>query len=199
LVIYIIFRGGLQVCLQTFSFRKVRPRLARREEPVRYDNDEMRFIPAGRWPAVILEKFSLSRWNTRNAVCCLACALALMAINGCGRAAQNHAMLPDGYLDTPANGASISKITPVMGWALSEDGIEGVSIYLDRRYMMDAKTGLSRPDVGQLHPQIPGADKSGWEADLKLDGIPPGVHTITAIIRSKAGATACLSTRATVQ
>ena len=128
----------------------------------------------------------------------MACAVALLVTGAC-RQVRNQAMLPDGYLDTPANGAQISEITPVMGWALSEDGIESVSIYLDRRYVMEAKTGLSRPDVGQLHPQIPDAARSGWEADLKLDGVAGGVHTIAALIRSKANATACVSTKVTVR
>ncbi|MFL6450182.1 MAG: hypothetical protein ACJ746_21260 [Bryobacteraceae bacterium] len=107
-------------------------------------------------------------------------------------------MLPDGFMDVPVNGAVVQKITPVMGWAISEVGKEGVSIYVDRRYVMDAKTGLSRPDVKQVHPEVPGSENSGWEADLKLDRVPSGPHTITALIRSKERSTMSLSSKVTV-
>ena len=128
----------------------------------------------------------------------MAYSLVLLALESC-KTTRERSMLPDGFMDTPAGGVAVRKISPVMGWALSEDGIDSVSIYLDRRYMMEAKTGLSRPDVKSLYPQIVGAENSGWEADLKLDGVANGTHTITATVRSRNGSTTAFSSKVSVQ
>jgi hypothetical protein len=101
---------------------------------------------------------------------------------------QDQAILPFGSLDSPPNGAVLSKVASVAGWALAEDGVQSVSVYLDRRYIQAATLGIARQDVKTAFPQFPEAANSGWQSSLNLSGIASGPHLIQVAIRTKAGA-----------
>jgi N-acetylmuramoyl-L-alanine amidase len=92
-----------------------------------------------------------------------------------------------GSLDAPANGTTVTGRVPVGGWALSEDTVESVGVYLDRRYLLDAQLGNVRPDVQKAYPRFREAGTAGWTAVLDLTNVAAGPHTIQAQIRSKTG------------
>lgn len=139
------------------------------------------------------QKFSRRRWLIALSVA------GFLSVWSCGSRGSQHSILPQGSLDVPANGISVGKVIPVGGWALSEEGIESVSIYLDRRYMMDAQLGGSRPDVKNAFPQFPEAGQAGWGAVLDLTKVAPGAHAIEAQVRSKTGGITTYESRVIVQ
>jgi len=65
-----------------------------------------------------------------------------------------------------------------MGWALSEDRIGRVSVYLDGTYLTDCTLGAARPDVGKAYPGFPDSDKAGWGVHLDPASLPPGKHEL---------------------
>ncbi len=99
------------------------------------------------------------------------------------------AKLPLGGVNTPSSQQLIKGKVGVTGWALSEDGIESVSVYVDRTYVVAGATGLSRPDVAGTYPSIKGSDVSGWRLTLDTSTLSPDWHELTVQVRSKAGAT----------
>lgn len=128
---------------------------------------------------------STARRDVFSAFGLLGIASVLTLASSCSH--ENHALLPQGSLDAPANGTVVGKSVGLGGWALSEDGVANVGIYLDRRYRMDAVLGGARPDVKNVYPQFPDAGNSGWSATLVLDNVAAGPHAIEIQIRSKTG------------
>lgn len=92
-----------------------------------------------------------------------------------------------GWLDTPENGAVISSLTDVRGWALDGSaaegtGVDGVQLYLDGALVGDAQYGEPRPDVAtQFGPQFA---NSGWTTRLDPSAFSVGPHTLEARVRS---------------
>ena len=86
---------------------------------------------------------------------CFAGALLLCAVVciGCGgRPAETGASasrLPFGVVDLPHSGETLRGTTRLGGWALSEDSIERVALYVDRNYVVAATLGGARPDVAK--------------------------------------------------
>lgn len=94
---------------------------------------------------------------------------------------------PQGFIDAPVNGSTIKASVPVLGWAIVDGGIASVGIYVDGRYLTDAKVRLPRPDVLKAFPRNTDGENSGWEADLNLEDLKPGSHVITAEFRANTG------------
>jgi hypothetical protein len=98
----------------------------------------------------------------------------------CGSAKKDaHARLPFGVVDVPHAGETLREMIPVGGWALSDAGIKSVSIYVDRNYVMDATTGVGRPDVAKAFPSIPNNEHAGWNAAIDTRIYTPGAHELT--------------------
>src|SRR3954453_7751464 len=62
---------------------------------------------------------------------------------------------PMGTIDQPADGAVLTQLTPVSGWAIDRaargnTGVDGVTVYVDGQYVGDAYYGLGRTDIGEL-------------------------------------------------
>ena len=66
----------------------------------------------------------------------------------------------------------------IRGWALSEDGIHSVAVYIDSNFLTYAKTGLARPDVGTVFNRIEGSSQSGWQFDADPGLFMEGPHDI---------------------
>jgi hypothetical protein len=106
----------------------------------------------------------------------------------CG--SQNHLKLPAGYIDVPppTQQAVFHGVSHLEGWALSDDGIADVAVYVDRQYVTSAETGLARPDVAKAFPNESGAQAAGWRASLDVSKFPPGRHDIVVQATGKNGA-----------
>jgi N-acetylmuramoyl-L-alanine amidase len=75
------------------------------------------------------------------------------------------------------------------GWAFSGEGIEEVSVYIDRQYIVSARTGFQRPDVAHAFPNTPQAKTSGWRASVDVSKMAPGRHDVVVQAISRNGST----------
>ena len=114
-------------------------------------------------------------------------------LHSCSRPRESDAAilskLPFGGVDTPQSEQKIAGKVDVAGWALSEEGIESVSIYVDRAFVTNCSTGLPRVDVSRKYPHMAGSGLSGWSVTFDSTNVLPGWHELTVQVRSKAGAT----------
>ena len=97
--------------------------------------------------------------------------------------------LPFGGVNVPVSQQKIAGKMDVTGWAVSEAGIESVSIYVDRAFVAPCATGLPRPDVAKAYPDMPNSGASGWTATVDSARFAPGWHELTVQARTKDGAT----------
>jgi Bacterial Ig domain len=87
-----------------------------------------------------------------------------------------------GFIDIPANGATVDTPVRVSGWAVDESGVTGVRIYFDDELMVTAPLVSKRPDVEKVYRQyaVPGA-VHGFEAMIDA-----GSHAGYTVIRAVA-------------
>ncbi|MCR9105799.1 MAG: Ig-like domain-containing protein [Gammaproteobacteria bacterium] len=91
---------------------------------------------------------------------------------------------PDGSsiitLEEPVDGAVMGGIGNLRGWAVSNDGVSRVEIFLDGEYAFDAPYGGLREDVADIFPAVNGAENSGFSLAYGYSNLSAGEHTITA-------------------
>lgn len=88
-------------------------------------------------------------------------------------------MPPFGGLDSPFDGAPVSGSIPVTGWVLDDVGVESVQIFRNdggnRILIGDAVlVEGARPDIEQLFPEYPGANRAGWGYMMLTNFLPNG-------------------------
>jgi hypothetical protein len=122
------------------------------------------------------------------------CLLAAGCERSGGNSSGGHPALPFGDINGPTNGAVLKKTVHahVAGWVLSEDAIEEVAVYIDRKYVAGATLGVRRPDVAKVYPQFIDSASSGWQAAFEISNISEGTHQLIVQGRSKKGAIADL-------
>lgn len=82
-------------------------------------------------------------------------------------------------LDQPSNGKIVSeKILKVSGWAINNDGVNTVNIYVDGVLKKTTQTGLPRPDVQQVYREYENAAKSGFSTDIDISNVADGQRII---------------------
>ena len=82
-------------------------------------------------------------------------------------------------MDSPSHGQEVKdKKLTVRGWALNDSGVKAVKVYVDGKFVGNAKTGISRPDVNNKIPGYPGGNNSGYSLDVDLTNIAPGKRSI---------------------
>jgi hypothetical protein len=116
-------------------------------------------------------------------------ALLVFACVACGLAPTNSGKLPLGAIDTPSGDAIVKGVSFAIGWALCEDGVDRVAIYLDRTYLQDAVLKGRREDVVKVFPQFSGVADVRWITELHTESLPIGRHEISARVISRRGAT----------
>ena len=95
---------------------------------------------------------------------------------------------PEGWYDAPNNGDVIRGSTVRgSGWAASPDGIGRIAVILDGRDVGSASFGGYRPDVRHVKPYVSCGDYCGYR--FRIDGVPPGRHTIEARFTGRNGGT----------
>jgi hypothetical protein len=87
-----------------------------------------------------------------------------------------------GFIDIPADGATVDSPLRVSGWAVDESGVTGVRIYFDDELMVTAPIVTPRPDVESMYPayKTPGAIH-GFETVIDA-----GSHAGYTVIRAVA-------------
>lgn len=128
----------------------------------------------------------------RRKIFSLGIALALCAVV----AAPAHAAQPFGFFDGQRGGGNGSAgVARLIGWALDDDGITAVDIYVDGVIAGRAVYGFNRPGVGVAHPGFPDGDNAGWAFSLNTTRYTNGLHTITARATSATGEQADVGSR----
>ena len=95
-----------------------------------------------------------------------------------------------GFIDIPANGATVDPKVRVSGWAADESGIKVVRIYFDDELMVSVPLVTPRPDINKAFPKFAKPDMiHGFEAIIDA-GAHAGYTTIRAeAIDGKGGMT----------
>lgn len=81
------------------------------------------------------------------------------------------------YLETPAQNETYTGVAFVRGWAVAPSGIEKIELYIDGVYISDVPIGESRTAVGELYPNYPDSDKSGFNMAYFYSKLDAGAHT----------------------
>jgi hypothetical protein len=81
-------------------------------------------------------------------------------------------------LESPAESDTYSGIGTLRGWAVAEEGISKVDIYIDGNFFQSAPYGGKRGDVGSIFPEISDSDESGFALAYNFSGLSAGTHTI---------------------
>jgi hypothetical protein len=86
-----------------------------------------------------------------------------------------------GFIDIPAEGATVDPYIRVTGWAVDESGVKGVRIYFDDELMVTAPIVTKRPDINEKYPAFAKPDAlHGFEAMVDA-GAHVGYTAIRAI------------------
>ncbi len=78
-------------------------------------------------------------------------------------------------------------ILPLFGWALDDDGVAAVDVYVDGVIAGRAAYGRSRPGVAVLHPGFPDSAAAGFSFGLNTTHYLNGLHKVSIRITSDAG------------
>ena len=116
----------------------------------------------------------------RNVILVLAVALSISA--------PAWAAKPFGQFGGKVGGGNAGAgMLPLFGWALDDNGIEGIDILVDGVVDGRANYGRSRPKVTEKFPGYPDSALPGWVYQLDTTHYLNGNHTITARLKSKSG------------
>jgi len=89
-------------------------------------------------------------------------------------------------LESIKDGMSVMFEQSITGWAVSEDGIDRVEIFIDGKYHGKASYGLARSDIYRKYPQYKNS-RSGYEYKLDTETLSSGVHTVSIHHVTKSG------------
>ena len=92
-----------------------------------------------------------------------------------------------GYLDQPADQGVYSGVGMIRGWALSEEGVERIEVYIDGHYAFDVPYGDPREDVGFAYSDIDGSSTSGFSVPFNYSALSAGEHAISVIVTDRLG------------
>jgi hypothetical protein len=101
---------------------------------------------------------------------------------------SNRNVIPVGAVDAPLPGSAVRGTLVAGGWALSEDGIQSVDLYIDRNFAGTTIPDMDRPDVAKIYPALTGGVAPGWKLSIDLSKVPPGSHELTFQARSRKSA-----------
>ena len=92
-------------------------------------------------------------------------------------------------LESPAENEAYSGVSTLRGWAVAEEGISKVDIYIDGNFFQSAPYGGKRVDVGSVFPEIDDSDESGFALAFNFSDLSEGTHTIRveAVTRDSGG------------
>jgi sugar lactone lactonase YvrE len=93
-------------------------------------------------------------------------------------------LVPSVDIDAPVQGATVSGMVTVSGWAIDNTGtigtaISAVQVLVDGTAVGTATYGLSRPDVCYVYPGRAGCPNVGYSYSLNTAALSAGSHTIT--------------------
>lgn len=94
----------------------------------------------------------------------------------------------EGKLDSLEEGTVVqSNQLQLRGWALHQDGVEKINVYLDDQFIGEATYGILREDVALVYPTIQGSEKSGFQMELDMSENENGSYLISIEAVTKTG------------
>jgi hypothetical protein len=118
-----------------------------------------------------------------------------VALGSCNREATiSRSALPFGSVDLPAPNSTVRGPLQVAGWALADQPIREVSVYIDGKYLTAASTKMARPDVVLAKPDYRDARNCGYTLTVDTSTLAVGWHEIVVQARAEDGVTRDLAT-----
>jgi N-acetylmuramoyl-L-alanine amidase len=120
---------------------------------------------------------------------------AFVALVSCKREATvSRSSLPLGSVDLPAPKSTVRGLMQVAGWALADQPIREVAVYIDGTYLTAASTKMPRPDVVLAKPDYRTARNCGFTLTVDTSTFAVGWHEIVVQARAEDGVTRDLAT-----
>lgn len=114
----------------------------------------------------------------------LAIAIGLLVVGAAPAAADE----PFGFFGGKVEGGNAgSGSIPIVGWALDDDGVRAVDIFVDGVPAGRAAYGRNRPGVTRRFPGFPDSDAAGFGMHLDTTRYLNGLHRVEARVTSKTG------------
>ncbi|MGA7615678.1 MAG: Ig-like domain-containing protein [Thermoanaerobaculia bacterium] len=115
------------------------------------------------------------RWITRGLM--LSCLLALLTPV---LSAQTFA----GFIEKPAEGATVSGMVLVQGWAIDQQQISKVDLFVDDQFQHSAEINLPRVDIIEANPTWPGIQSKlpGFQTGFLASRFSNGPHTVHVMV-----------------
>ncbi|HET8586003.1 MAG TPA: hypothetical protein VFM89_09690, partial [Casimicrobiaceae bacterium] len=76
-----------------------------------------------------------------------------------------------GWIDTPTSEGIVGRVVRIQGWALASAGIAAVEVRVGAR-RFEARYGLLRTDVAEVHPGRDAAASSGFDVVVDMSEVP---------------------------
>lgn len=92
-------------------------------------------------------------------------------------------------IETPAEGQVYSGIGTFQGWAVAQEGIDRVDLYVNDVFFQSAPYGEARGDVGNVFPDVPNSSNSGYALAFNYSNLSSGRHTLRAVAVTENGRT----------
>jgi hypothetical protein len=90
-------------------------------------------------------------------------------------------------LEEPIDGEIHQGIGNLRGWALAEEGIDRIEMWLNGSFLFEIPYGGDRPDVADAFPEVEGAQQSGFGMAFGYSNLGAGTHRMTARAYDKNG------------
>jgi N-acetylmuramoyl-L-alanine amidase len=95
---------------------------------------------------------------------------------------------PFGFFDGKAGGGNAGTGTiGLTGWALDDDGVRAIDIFVDGVPVGRALYGRNRPGVTRMHPGFPDSDGAGFGFALNSTHFLNGLHEVQARVTTETG------------
>ncbi len=106
----------------------------------------------------------------------------------------NRSSLPFGSVDLPAPKSTVRGPMQVAGWALADQPIREIAVYMDGKYLTAASTKMPRPDVVLAKPGYRDARNCGYTLTVDTSAFAVGWHEVVVQARAEDGVTRDLAT-----
>lgn len=90
-------------------------------------------------------------------------------------------------LEAPSVSESYSGVGTLRGWAIAEEGINNIEVYINGTFFQNAPYGGKRGDVANVYPEIEEASDSGFALAFNYGNLSEGSHTVRVVATTKSG------------
>ena len=129
------------------------------------------------WPAPFYDLGSTGQWNDLEADNQLLYLVEFDTVTKPLRAS----------LSEPRNNGVHSGVGMIHGWALSEEGVERIQVFIDEEYAFDVPYGDPRADIEKIFPDINGSSTSGFSVPFRYSTLSAGQHTVSVVVTDEFG------------